>query len=87
MAEETKKKKWVKSAVKNAHGQFRAKAEKAGMSTLEYAHQHDSDSGLTGKQARLAEVLIKAGHHRAEKVHKASASHKTIRQSMYGHKE
>lgn len=79
-----KKKKFIKEATKNAHGQFRAKAEKAGMSTAAYAHEHEHDSGITGKQARLAEVLMKASHHRAHKAHKAMASGSTIRKSMYG---
>lgn len=86
MAEKAKKK-WIKAATEGAHGQFREKAEKAGKSTASFAHEHEHDSGITGKQARLAETLMKAGHHRAEKAHKASASHKTIRQSFYGHKE
>ena len=54
-----KKKKFIKQATENAHGQFRAKAEKAGMSTLGYAHEHEHDSGTTGKQARLAESINK----------------------------
>lgn len=84
---EKAKKKWIKSATENSHGQFKAKAEKAGMSTLAYAREHDEDGGTTGKQAILAENLMKAAHHNAHKVHKASASHKTIRHSFYGHKE
>lgn len=85
MAEKTKKK-WIKSATENSHGQFKAKAEKAGMSTLAYAHEHDEDGGTTGKQAVLAENLMKAAHHNAHKVHKASAAPSTIRKSMYGGK-
>lgn len=81
------KKKFIKHATENAHGQFREKAEKAGKSTLGFAHEHEHDSGVTGKQARLAEVLIKAGHHRAHKAHKQMASGKTIRKSMYGGEE
>lgn len=87
MAQEKKKHKFIKEATKNAHGKFRAKAEKAGMSTLAFAHAHDEDKGVTGKQARLAETLMKLAHHNAHKAHKASASHKTIRQSFYGNKE
>lgn len=83
-----KKKKWMKGVTDHMNkGSFSAKAEKAGMSTLAYAHQHDEDGGHLGKQAVLAENLMKAGQHRAEKTHKASASHKTIRHSFYGHKE
>lgn len=74
-----KKKKWIKAATENAHGQFKAKAEAAGKSTLAYAHDHAGDSGKTGKQARLAETLIG--------MHKKPASNKTIRNSFYGKKD
>lgn len=78
-----KPKKWIKQATENAHGQFREKAEHAGKPTLAYAHEHEHDSGKTGKQARLAESLM-AMHH----AHKTkSASNKSIRNSMYGKKE
>lgn len=49
---------WIKSATAGAHGQFRAKAKKAGMSTRMYAKKMDGASGKTGKQARLAETLM-----------------------------
>ena len=52
------KKKWIKGATENAHGQFRAKAERAGESTREFAREHEHDSGKTGEQARLAETLM-----------------------------
>lgn len=55
-----KPKKWIKSATKNAHGQFRAKAEAAGESTRAFAQEHKGDSGRTGKQARLALALMGA---------------------------
>lgn len=57
-------KKWIKSAVSNAHGQFKAKAEKAGKSTAEFAREKDSAPGKTGKQARLAETLMGLNHSR-----------------------
>lgn len=57
-----KKKGWVKSATANAHGQFKAKAERAGESTREFAKQHEHDSGKTGQQARLAETLMGLPH-------------------------
>ena len=72
MAEEGKKKKWMKQAFANSHGQFKAKAEHAGESTSAYAHEHEHDKGRTGKQARLAEVGM-AAHHKAH--HKALTSH------------
>lgn len=61
-------KKWIAGAVKNAHGQFAAKAKKAGKSTAEFAREHEHDSGKTGKQARLAETLM-GMHHKAKKLY------------------
>lgn len=54
--------KWIKKATANAHGQFRAKAERAGESTHAFAEEHKGDKGVTGKQARLALTLM--GMHR-----------------------
>ena len=54
--------KWIKSATSNAHGQFAAKAAKAGESTREFATEHEHDSGKTGAQSRLALTLM--GMHR-----------------------
>lgn len=51
---------WIKSATSNSHGQFRAKAAKAGMSTHAYAEKMKSKGGKTGKQANLALTLMKA---------------------------
>lgn len=76
-------KKWIKAATENAHGQFKAKAEKAGKSTAAYAREHEGDDDKTGKQARLAETLMSM--HKAHKT--KSASNKTIRHSFYGGKE
>lgn len=84
MAEEEKKKhKWIKGATKNAHDQFRAKAEATGESTAAYAREHEDDSGITGKQARLAKSLMSM--HNAH--HKHSTSNKKMRNSMYGSKD
>lgn len=69
------KKKWIKKATENSHGQFKAKAERAGESTHVFAKAHEHDSGKTGKQARLAEALM--GLHK-------KASGKPMRQKMYG---
>jgi hypothetical protein len=60
--------KWIANATKNAHGQFREKAEKAGKSTAEFAREHEHDKGKTGKQARLAETLM-GMHHKANKLY------------------
>ena len=75
MADATKKpKKWIKSATKNAHGQFAAKAKAAGETTKEFANEHESDEGKLGKQARLAKTLM-------------GMSHKKNRSKLYGSKE
>lgn len=49
--------KWIQSATANSHGQFRAKAKAAGMSTMAYAEKEKNAPGKTGKQARLALTL------------------------------
>jgi hypothetical protein len=63
---EGRKHKWIKGATENAHGQFRRKAEAAGVSTRTFAREHEHDSGKTGAQARLAETLM-GMHHSAAK--------------------
>ncbi len=75
-----KKKKFIQHAIKPSHkGLFKAKAEAAGMSTAAYAREHEHDSGTLGKEARLAQTLMSMHHAHKTK----SASHKTIRKSMY----
>lgn len=49
---------FIAKATANAHGQFRAKAKRAGMSTKAYANKMKGASGKTGKQARLALTLM-----------------------------
>ena len=61
----------MKQAFANSHGQFKAKAEHAGKSTAEFAKEHEHSKGRLGKQARLAEVGMKA-------------SHSKIRKNLYG---
>lgn len=56
------KKRWISSATSNAHGQFKAKAEKAGMSTRAFAEKEKDAPGVTGKQARLASTLMGMNH-------------------------
>lgn len=51
-------KNWIAGATKNAHGQFRKKAQAAGMSTRAYASKMAGAGGKTGKQARLAKTLM-----------------------------
>lgn len=60
-------KNWIAGATANAHGQFKAKAKRAGMSTQAYAKKMDTASGTTGKQARLAETLMGFHHHLGKK--------------------
>lgn len=52
-------KNWIKGATANSHGQFAAKAKKAGMSTAAFAKSKAGAGGKLGKQARLAETLGK----------------------------
>lgn len=62
---------WMKAAFAGSHGQFKAKAEKAGKSTADFAREHEHSPGKLGKQARLAEMGM---HHGAKK------------RNWYGHK-
>lgn len=55
-------KKWIQAATANSHGQFKAKARKAGMSTADYASKMASAPGKTGAQARLASTLMGLNH-------------------------
>lgn len=50
--------KWIAGATANSHGQFKAKAHAAGMTTREAATKWAGKPGLTGKQARLAANLM-----------------------------
>ena len=56
-------KKWMAKAFANAHGQFKAKAKKAGMSTSGYAakvtKKGSSASTKTKRQANLAKTAAK----------------------------
>ena len=77
-----KKKKFIKDATKDAHGQFKAKAEAAGKSTKEFAQEHKDSPGKLGKQARLALTLM--GLSGADK--KKSRSTNEVRNKLYGSK-
>lgn len=61
-----KSKKWMSKAFANSHGQFKAKAEKAGMSTKAFAKHElgpkSSASTKTKRQAALAERGMAANH-------------------------
>jgi hypothetical protein len=52
---------WMKAAFANAHGQFKAKAKAAGMSTRAFAEKEKDAGGRTGKQANLALAGMNAG--------------------------
>ena len=54
--------KWMAKAFANAHGQFKAKAERAGESTRAFAEEHKGGSGKTAAQARLALAGMNAKH-------------------------
>lgn len=57
-------KNFIKKATANSHGQFRAKAQAAGMSTAAYASKKKHAKGLTGEQARLATTLMGLSKHK-----------------------
>jgi hypothetical protein len=88
-----RKHKWISGAVDDAHGQFREKAERAGMSTAAFARLHKNSPGLIGKQARLARVLMGMHHghapentkHHEDKPKPKSSRDK--RESRYGKKD
>lgn len=52
------KRRWIQKAIKRP-GAFSAKAKAAGKTTAEYAHEKEHAAGRLGKQARLAETLMK----------------------------
>ncbi len=53
---------WIETAIKH-HGAFSGAAEKAGKSTAEFAKEHESDSGVMGHRARLAQTLMHLQKH------------------------
>lgn len=57
-----KSKHWMSKAFANAHGQFKAKAARAGKSTHEFAEEKKSAGGRLGKQANLALRGMEANH-------------------------
>jgi len=54
---------WIKKATSNAHGQFAAKANRADMTTREFARHVKANpedySSVTRRQAALARTLLK----------------------------
>lgn len=56
---------FMATAVKHP-GALRRKAKAAHMTTSEFAHKHEHDKGITGRQARLAIVFE---HARRKRVH------------------
>lgn len=60
-----RKPRFIQKAIDPEHkGDFRRKAESAGMTTAAYARQEEHASGRLGKQARLAETLMDLSHKR-----------------------
>lgn len=55
-------KKWIQKATANSHGQFKAKAQKAGMTTADFAQKMQHAKTKTGAQARLAMNLMSLNH-------------------------
>jgi hypothetical protein len=53
--------KWIKKAIKRP-GALKAKAKRAGMSTMAFARKHKNAPGRLGRQARLALTLSKMRH-------------------------
>lgn len=53
---------WIHGAIEHK-GALTRKAHAAGESPMEFARQHEHDSGTTGRQARLAETL-RGMHHK-----------------------
>lgn len=51
---------WMQKAFANSHGQFKAKAKAAGMSTKSFANKKSGAGGKTGRQANLALQGMKA---------------------------
>lgn len=49
---------WIEKATANAHGQFKAKAKKAGESTKAFAQAKKGGKGVTAKQAQLVANLM-----------------------------
>lgn len=72
------KKKFIKAATANAHGQFKAKAEAAGKTTREFAAEKASAPGKLGKQARLASTLM-GMHHKGGKAAKRYGNKQVVR--------
>lgn len=53
-----KSKNFIKKAIGNNKGVFKAKAQKAGVSTANYAAEKASAPGKLGMEARLAQTLM-----------------------------
>lgn len=54
-----RKDKWIAKATENGKGKFAAKAEKAGMTTAEFADEKADAGGKIGREAVLAKTLMK----------------------------
>lgn len=56
-----KTKKWISGAIRHP-GALTRSAKRLGMSPMAFAQAHKSDSGTTGRRARLALTLSKLRH-------------------------
>lgn len=63
MADAAPAKNFITGAIKRP-GALTRKAKAAGLSTGAFARKHEHDKGLTGQQARFANVLRTIGHGR-----------------------
>ena len=61
-------KRWVQKATSEHKGAFKAKAERAGETTREYAAEKKDAPGKLGKEARLATTLM--GMHKKAPIYK-----------------
>lgn len=57
--------KFIQKAIKRP-GAFKAKAQRAGMSTAAYAQKEKNAPGRLGRQARLATTLMRMNHGRGK---------------------
>lgn len=63
--------KWMQGAVSRP-GALTRKAERAGMSPMEYAREHKHSPGRTGRQARFALIASHASKRASRRKHRRS---------------
>jgi hypothetical protein len=78
-----KPKKWIQKAVPESRkGVFKKKAEAAGKTTREFAAEHAGDKGTLGKEARLAQTLMREnpGKERRKRLYKHPTSQSKMKE-------